>query len=314
VTGGPGSGRRAVRRGILRLSLCLTLALLAGPRLLLPSGAAAAGSPSDTLTILFTGETRGNLLPCACPNNPLGGLARRVRFLRERAEELAHGGLCLRLDAGGFLPEGEVPLRNDPQVAASLVRLLLRGLRSSGIEATVLDYRERAFLEQSAPEEYRRLEHALLDADPPGSPKIIPWGGRKIALLALEESLPDSVIIRAGCLARARADFLIVLGRANAFTGRRVARLARADLAILSRGARPDAPLEEGSALLVGPGAEGREVGEIRLCLDPAGRLRLVDFRLHPMDGGRPEDPEMSHAVADLRRLGGAEIAAGGKE
>ena len=32
----------------------------------------------DTLTVLFTAETRGNLLPCSCPSNPLGGLARRA--------------------------------------------------------------------------------------------------------------------------------------------------------------------------------------------------------------------------------------------
>jgi len=300
---------------------------------------AARASSADTLTVLFSAETRGNLTTCTCPTQPLGGLARRVHFLQEASGTLGRAGSCLVLDAGGFLPVGRAPVRDDPEAAAQLVRLLLRGMAESGVVATALDYRERAFVEKAAPAECRRLHDCLLDADPPGPPRIVLWGKEKIALLALEESLADSVIIASGVRARAEADYLIVLARADAFTGCRVARLSRADLVLLSRGARPTEPLWEGRSLLVGCGVAGREIGEVRLIRgdlphqgtgappaastastlqregspssEPPERttsqgLRLTGYRLIPMDGSVAEDPELADSVAELLRLGSA--------
>ena len=60
-------------------------------------------APSDTLVILYVGETQGNLAPCSCPEQPWGGLARRVGFFREAHRN--HGtALTLLFDTGGFLP------------------------------------------------------------------------------------------------------------------------------------------------------------------------------------------------------------------
>lgn len=207
-------------------------------------------------------------------------------------------------DAGGFLPEGETAVRDTPGAAARYVRTLLAALRRTGVTAAACDHGMRAFLQAHAVAETDALGPALLDADPPAPALLLSWGGRNIAVLALEESSPDSVIARAAGEARGRADFLIVLARADALSGRRLARLARADVVILSRGARPPRPLEVDGALLVGCGASGREVGELRLVASPAaggsGALRPVGFELHAMAKGVPEDSLAAAWAASL--------------
>jgi hypothetical protein len=299
------------------VAIAAVASALGGPAAAPAFGAAPA--PAETLRIAFTAETRGNLVPCSCPKEPLGGLARRARHLAEAAFGGSPGTTSFVLDAGGFLPEGEVPLRDAPEAMARYVRLVLRGFLRSGLQASALDHGEREFLRRHAPSEAERLRDALLDADPPGPPRVLHWGSKRVAVLALEESTPDSTAIRAGVGARSSTDFLIVLARADAVSGRRLARLSRADLVILSRGARPAAPLREGSAHLVGCGREGREVGDLRLVPDAGAtagqpRLRVASFALRPMNADQAEDPDLSREVANLLREAGPAPLAGTAE
>jgi hypothetical protein len=268
-------------------------------------------APADTLSVFFTAETHGNLEPCACPRGAHGGLARRAGFLRGAAEAVhARGGTALVLDAGGFFPEGEVPLRDDPAVARRFTALLLDGLARSGVQAVALDHGQRDFLERTVPREARRLREVFLEADPPGTPRVINWGAHRVALMALEETLADEAIRNAGSAARARGDFVIALARGDGFSGRRLARFSGADLVVLSRGARPEAPLLEGSSILVGCGIEGREVGEVRIVLGPGvggtrGVPRVTVFQLHPMDATVLADPGIARSVEALVRDAG---------
>lgn len=261
------------------------------------SGAAHGG---DVLTVFFTGETRGNLVPCACRERPWGGVARRAGFLEERRRE--GRGTIFLLDAGGFLPEGETRVHAAPGAADRLVSLLLDGMIRSGVQATALDCRQRAFLALHAPDETAALGRALLQADPPDPARLLHWGSEPVAILALEETSDDSTVIRAGREARDRANLLFVLARADAFTGRRLARLSGADLVILSRGARTAGPLREGEAVLVGCGTEGKELGEVRFALTPGSdfRLSLVSYRLHPMDASVPQDEQLARKTDEL--------------
>jgi hypothetical protein len=306
VPGSPG-GRNTARD---------TVPAAAGPTAQAPGAVrltapARGGIAADTLSVFFTAETRGNLEPCACPQNPQGGLARRTWYLHGAAEAVrARGGAALIVDAGGFLPEGEVPLRDDPTVARRLTTLLLDGLARSGVQAVALDRGQRDFLARTAPGETHRLQGALLEADPPGPPRILAWGTHRVAILALEETLTDEQLRDAGATARARGDLVIVLARGDAFSGRRLARLSGANLVLLSRGARPVSPILEGSSTLVGCGIDGKEVGEVRIVLDPGtdgGRAvpRVAGFQLHPMVGTIPADSEVAQSVAALVRDAG---------
>jgi hypothetical protein len=217
-------------------------------------------------------------------------MARRTGFLRGAAQPVrSRAGTALVLDAGGFFPEGEVPMRNDPAVARRLTALLRDALARSGAQAIALDHGERDFLEQTAPREARRLREVFLEADPPGTPRVINWGTHRVAIVALEESLTDDAPRVAGSVARAHGDFVIALARGDGFSGRRLARLSGADLVVLSRGARPEAPLLEASSILVGCGIEGKEVGEVRIVLDPGtGGTRSV-----PRGGGATGDRQI---------------------
>jgi hypothetical protein len=297
-------GRQHVRAAVLLATALVVAGAASGTR-------ARAGSPVDTLSVIFTAETHGNLEPCACPKNPQGGLARRVGFLRGAADAVrARGGTVFVLDAGGFFPDGEVPLRDDPTVARRFTALLLDGLARSEVQAIALDHGQRDFLERTTPGEARRLREVFLEADPPGKPRVISWGAHRVAVVALEETLTDDALRAAGSAARALGDFVIALARADGLSGRRVARLSGADLVVLSRGARPEAPFLEGASILVGCGIEGREVGEVRIVLDPGadgtrGVPRVTDFQLHPMVATILADPAIARSVETLVRDAG---------
>jgi hypothetical protein len=299
-----GRGRQRLRAAVVLATALIVAGAGSGTR-------ARAGSPADTLSVIFTAETHGNLEPCACPKNPQGGLARRVGFLREAAEAVrTRGGTVFVLDAGGFFPDGEVPLRDDPSVARRFTALLLDGLARSEVQAVALDHGQRDFLERTAPREARRLRGVFLEADPPGKPRVIRWGAHRVAVVALEETLTDDALRAAGSAARALGDFVIALARADGLSGRRVARLSGADLVVLSRGARPEAPFLEGASILVGCGIEGREVGEVRIVLDPGadgtrGVPRVTDFQLHPMVATILADPAIARSVETLVRDAG---------
>ncbi len=309
--------------------------------------AAAEQSSGAPLRIMFTAETRGNLEPCDCPGLPLGGLARRAAFMAQALDEgipvarhsSRHGNAIvngaaadaghpedgrphlLRLDLGGFLPEGQVPLADRPGVARRYLAILLEGLDAAGIDAGVLDHGMRSFLQDAVPSAFAPLADRLLDADPPGPPLLIDWNGSAVALLTLQEDLPDSIVVaaaRSAWEAAGPGGYLFVLGRADGFSGRRLARLTRADLVLLSRGARFPRPLTEGRSLLVACGAHGREVGDLLVApaatqapgdalaiRAPGGRVQVLDWSLRPMDDTVPEDPHLAREAGALMRDAG---------
>jgi len=246
---------------------------------------------TELFTVLFTGETRGNLTPCSCPDGPWGGLARRVGYLESRREETR--GPVLSLHTGGFLPVGAVPLRNDPKAEVQLVSLLMESVLRSRIDVLALEPGERDYLAQIAPDLWWRLDPYSLDCVPPSPPRVVSLGGTPVAILALDESLDDQVLESAGRKARAVAELVFVLARADGVSGRRIAARTGADLVILSFGVRTETPVRYENSWVVGAGREGKEIGELRLERTEQG-LRVADYRLVPMDETVPV-----HAVTD---------------
>ncbi len=66
------------------------------------AGNGATAQPAKRLTIVYTAELHGNILPCRCPAAPLGGLARRIGWV----DSLRQASIdpLLVVDAGSFLP------------------------------------------------------------------------------------------------------------------------------------------------------------------------------------------------------------------
>jgi len=250
----------------------------------------------DRLVLYLTGETRGNLTPCACPDAPWGGLGRRVGFLRDAAQRNPQ---ALVLDAGGFLPVGEVPLRDDPEAGRRLVTLLLNSISASGIVMTAVEPGVASFLRRTAPIETARIEESLLITHPPGQIRLRNWNGHKTAIYAVDRSWADDDLRSIGDRARALSEVTIVLARANAIDGRRVARLTQADVVALSRGGRPKSALLEGRSSMVGAGKLGKEVAEVVLVPDGL-HWRVEHYEHHPMDGEGPLDSGFRAAVKTL--------------
>src|SRR5258706_91803 len=67
-----------------------------------PQPGRAGEDAKPLLTILYTGEAHAALLPCDCPLQPLGGVARRATLIqRYRAR-----GPVVLVDAGGWSAGG----------------------------------------------------------------------------------------------------------------------------------------------------------------------------------------------------------------
>lgn len=81
----------------MKFAACLLSALL-------PLALRAADSAPETpaLTILYTAETHGALLPCDCPLQPLGGVARRATAIKKYRQR----GTTLLIDGGAWTAGG----------------------------------------------------------------------------------------------------------------------------------------------------------------------------------------------------------------
>jgi len=79
---------------------------------LLIMAAALPQSHAGELVIAVTGETHGALLPCDCPLEPDGGLARRAAFIKNlRKETKKNGDEFLLVDVGGNAAGGPYDIR-----------------------------------------------------------------------------------------------------------------------------------------------------------------------------------------------------------
>ena len=99
-------------------------ALLPLSVLLLCATHAAAGeaeAAKPILTVLFTGETHAALLPCDCPLQPIGGVARRATLLKRYRER----GPVLLVDAGGWQAGGIYDEDSDGDVQRDRLRTKL---------------------------------------------------------------------------------------------------------------------------------------------------------------------------------------------
>ena len=217
-----------------------------------PSGSDGEGS----LRLVFSAETRGNLLPCDCPGAPYGGLAQRSAFVRSGGPTSREDGLAedssaspvLRLHAGGFLPAGDVPLRRDVGILRRYLELLLDDLDHARFDAIGLGPEEAAFLQDQDVARFRVDDPRWLVFGRHDL-RLFPWNGRRIAVVALDANWPEDVLAARGAAARSAGDLVIVLARANAASGQKIAEAARPDLVILSEGANLESPLKRTRSL-----------------------------------------------------------------
>lgn len=328
---GPRQLRRHLTLACLAVWACVFASLTLGLATPLANAARAADlpgtAPAGPLRLIFTAETRGNLVPCECPGQPYGGLAQRSEFVRvgglaetptrpdgrdREPATLAHlpatgssgaGPVnVLRLHAGGFLPVGDVPLRRDVNVLRRYLALLLEDLDHARFDAVAVGSEELAFLLDQNPGGFREDDPRWMifgRADV----RVVPWDGYRVAVIALDAAWPAEALRARVDAAREAADWVIVLSRANGATGRRIAEAAHPDLIILSQGASLERPLQHEGTWMVGAGTHGRYVGQCDLIVED-GRLAVTGYARVPIDAGSPTSPGLLEKTRALIRDG----------
>jgi 2',3'-cyclic-nucleotide 2'-phosphodiesterase (5'-nucleotidase family) len=122
--------RRLLRIGTGWL-IALAMLVLLHP---LPVRAAASN-----LVIVFTADTDGEIDPCGCPGNPIGGFARRATLYRQIAQS---GDPLLILDAGNALLKGARVLEPDPKRNAAHAAFMATLLARVGTRALAVGPRD----------------------------------------------------------------------------------------------------------------------------------------------------------------------------
>jgi hypothetical protein len=260
----PERGHSAVTRPLWRagvLALCLAI---------LP--ARSEGVRPENLRIAYTAETRGNLLPCACPGQPLGGLARRIGFLDSL--RAAPGGPLLVVDAGRFLPDAsDYPLLPSGEFLG-LLALHEAAAEEAGYDAIVLEGNQR-----SAPSGPRWLK--------PNEARLVDRQGLRIGLVAVDE-WTDSSPARRALRSLGDVDLVVLLCSGDLSLAANAAPALGAQIAVVSRGAHLREPLVRDGVLYLGPGHAGKHVGLADCGISPRGGVRALSVKLRPMDGGTP--------------------------
>ncbi|HAJ78520.1 MAG TPA: hypothetical protein DCO75_02010 [Fibrobacteres bacterium] len=97
---------------------------------------------NDSVTIIASGETHAMLLPCDCPVNPGGGLAKRAYLINKKRDS----GSVLLLDAGGFAGGGMYDSYTEGRVKDSLRTLsAMRAMALMNYDAVAIGDDDLAF-------------------------------------------------------------------------------------------------------------------------------------------------------------------------
>ena len=101
---------------------------------------AEPGEPAPILTILYTAEAHAALLPCDCPLQPLGGIARRAALIKHYRER----GAVLLVDGGGWAAGGIYDEGSDGDPKRDLIRtdLMMRAMKLMNYDLVLATDRE----------------------------------------------------------------------------------------------------------------------------------------------------------------------------
>ena len=255
-------------------------------------GADTNGNAVRTVTILYTGDTRGWVEPCGCSQGVLGGLPRRATLLRRLRTQ---NPKALIVDAGALLGESSDELK---------VSLIVEQLRAMGYCAANLgpaDARWRVQLSALMRKDNLpgiSLEYA--DGAAIRAQRILVVNQVRVGLTGVARfpTRKQSQELRhvLGYLRRS-CDLVVLLSAASASDNLRLARqFAGMDVIIgIAPGKRPQL-LRAGKVLIAPVTPEGGHVG--RLVVHVGGRsIAEATYDLHPLNDRIPDDTPTLQAV-----------------
>lgn len=264
---------------------CLPLALLAGLLLSL-----SAHAEPGRLTLLVTGDNRGEVAHCGCTSTPLGGLSRR----KVVADGARAKGPTLLLDAGNALFKN-LGGSDEAKKRAEFILQTMGELGTSAMAVGLWDLAAGpAFLKGAA----KKAKVKLLSANLTLKGKllfepstVLTQGTTRIGVVAVGPDVnnPDFPGLQGlppvpAAVAEARklqgkVDVVVVLAAISVDEAALLAREAgdSVDLILQSADMRqPTVPRKEGSAFLISTGRRGQTVARVEL--DLSGQGPLVDL------------------------------------
>jgi len=265
---------------------------------LVPAAAPSEPRGDVEVRILFTNNSNGKLKDCNCPNDPYGGYAERVDFIRSYREK--HDNILL-LDSGGWL--GLYRVEKQGPVVLKLMDMM--GYNAWGIGDQELYHGLSTFLGRFG--EWRpRIVNAALRTEDGGNVfdpyRVITVGGVRFGVLGLvsdvtfrfftDERKDFTVADAAETLGKLlpelerSCDYIIVLSQMGKDSDVEIASAwPGIDLII---GGHSQTLLEEpvrvGNCRIVQAGKNGGHVGEIVATFDPSGEIRDFSYRLIEID------------------------------
>lgn len=264
---------------------CAPLVALAG--LLLALAARAEGGK---LTLLVTGDNRGEIAPCGCAHLPAGGLARRKAVV----EQSRARGPVLLLDAGNALFKGT----DSDEASKARARLILETMGELRTAAMTVGPRDLSagpgFLKSTA----RKANVKVLSANLTLNGKklfepsiVLTEGGKRVGVVGVGPAFPSlehhpglvgappvpAAVAEARKL-EGKVDVVIVLAAVPLEDALQLAKEAGESVDLIfqsSDSRRPTVPRRDYSSYLITTGERGRLVASVEL--DLTGEGPLVD-------------------------------------
>jgi hypothetical protein len=229
------------------------------------------------LEIAYTSELRGNLLPCFCPKEPFGGLARRIGWVDSLRQNTT--GELLVLDGGSALPEREQYPLLSRGFRTSLLKLHLEALEAIGYDALLAT--PGAAVQDVA------AKDSEVPWVAPNQVVKIERGWLTVLVLGIDENheLDEAV---AAVTSAGPADLTVLLCSGDYHFASAALERIDAAVVIVGRGACFHQPARHKGSLLLGPCREGKYVGWVRIEVTPGETAKLLDHRLRAMDATVP--------------------------
>ncbi len=275
------------------------------------------------IVVVFFSDLRGNVAPCGCPSNPLGGVARMATYVKAAQ---AKGANVLLLCAGDVLGGTGTEERWKGETA-------LAALREMGCDALVPGEMEWAQGKDWMMEQAKRYPFLMVNGQIPnpnlpvvhrefrlsGQAKAL-----RVAIVGVSDQIPNPKsqipnpksqipnpkgrktqdagreftfhVSRLVSEARKNADFVIALAHVGLDGATRLAKeVAGMDLIIVGHAPQTamPRPLLVGKTLVIANGDKGKSIGELRLTVAPLSTNKVTNKRMGGTTRSRAESPSL---------------------
>ena len=265
-----------------------------------------ATASAQPITLVYTGDRLGKVEPCGCPKNPMGHIARHVRYLEERRQKNSD---LIAFDLGNYFFESLDIEDNLREQQARRAAILSRSLSKLKLDFMVPGPTDFA----AGFEGYKRLlegvKTPVLAADlltPSGQPAfathlVLERHGKRVLIIGIAGFVPAQTTLtrRAplDAIRRVRAqagevDVTIIASHLDRSAGLGLAEKEEGLAAVLIADKHLHLiPKQAGGAVVVGSSKEGKHVAELQLTHHGDGAyaggmtLRRLKFKLAKATG-----------------------------